>query len=69
MKTRVSGPLVNFAVCTGTPRIVTFIPIEPSVEPMASTSTACGMRSSIASFTSAVHMTPEEMTIFTDDVS
>ena len=36
---------------------------------MASTSTACSIRSSRASFTSAVHITPDEMIIVSDDVS
>ena len=36
---------------------------------MASTSTSCSIRSSSASLTSAVHMTPEEMIVRNEDVS
>ena len=56
--TFVVGLAVNFAVSLRTPRIVTWLPIEPSVEPIASYSTTCGMRSSSASLTSVVHITP-----------
>ena len=61
LKSFVSGCAVNFAVCTGRPRIVTWLPMPPSVDPMASISMRCSARSRSASFTSAVHMTPDEM--------
>ena len=69
MNTFVVGIWLNLAVAGGTPRIVMLTPIEPSVEPMASISTACSMRSSRASFTSAVHITPDEMIVVSDEVS
>ena len=51
------------------PSSMMLLPIDPSDEPIASSSTTCSMRSSSASFTSAVHITPDEMIIFSDDVS
>ena len=69
VNTFVVGIWLNFAVDGGRPFMVMLIPIEPSVEPMASTSTSCSIRSSSASLTSAVHMTPEEMIVRNEDVS
>ncbi len=69
MNTLVVGIWLNLAVAEDRPFIVMLMPIEPSVDPTASTSTSCSIRSSRADFTSAVHITPEEMTVFSDDVS
>jgi hypothetical protein len=69
VNTFVVGIWLNLAVDGGRPFMVMLSPIEPSVEPMASTSTSCSMRSSkSASLTSAVHMTPEEMMVLSEDV-
>ncbi len=67
--TLVVGLLANLAVSVATPRIVTWLPIEPSVDPMASISISCGIRSRSCSFTSVVHITPDEMIILSDDRS
>ncbi len=69
MNTLVVGLCVNLAVEGGTPFIEMLLPIEPSDEPMASTRMTCSMRSSSCSFTSAVHITPEETIIFNCDRS
>ena len=60
---------MNLAVWECSSRVVTWLPIEPSVDPIASNSTTCGIRSSRASFTSVVHMTPDDTIIFSDDAS
>ena len=63
VNTFVVGDWLNRAVSAGMPRIEICIPIAPSVEPIASSSIVCGMRSRSWSFTSAVHITPDEMMI------
>ena len=69
VKTFVVGDWLNFAVSMGMPRIEICMPMLPSLEPMASSNTACGMSSSISAFTSEVHMTPDETTILSVVVS
>ena len=69
LNTLVAGLEVNLAVSVLTPRIVIWLPIDPSLEPIASNKIACGIRSSSSSFTSVVHITPEETIIFNVDVS
>ena len=58
--TFVVGFWVNLAVSVDAPRVLIWLPIDPSVDPMASNSTTCGMRSSNCSLTSVVHMTPDD---------
>ena len=61
--------MVNLAVSVATPRIVTWLPIEPSLEPIASSNTTCGIRSRSASLTSVVHITPDDTIICRLEVS
>jgi hypothetical protein len=60
---------VNVAVSDVMPFIEICVPIVPSVEPIASTRIACSIRSSSCSFTSVVHITPDDEITAIDDVS
>ena len=60
MKTLVVGLIAKRAVWLRLPRVVIWVPMLPSLLPMASMSThSC--QSSSSRFTSLVHITPEEM--------
>ena len=69
VNTFVVGACAKVAVPGDKPFIEIWVPIVPSVEPMASTRIACSIRSSNCWLTSVVHITPEEEMTAIDDVS
>ena len=51
------------------PLAIICVPIDPSVEPIASINTTCSIRSMRSFLTSVVHMTPDELIILIEDMS
>ena len=68
VKTFVVGAMANLAVSPRFPRVVIWLPIEPSLEPIASKRMKSPHSRSCA-FTSVVHMTPEDTRSLTGEVS